>query len=353
MDAPHLIVEVRLGPRRGTKAVLRPGEALAVGRSDLADLAVPEDPDLSPKHFELRWDGARGHLRDLGGRGGTRLNGEPVTAAEVPHGGWIRAGGNDFTVYVEGHTPPPPVEEEDDDAPDEAEEEEAEGAPAFAAEAAEPSPEDDPEDADEREERLRVHALRVVERRQARRADEARAEATARARTILRAVAEESALHAVLDAARAPRVLQVLRESVEEHRSLYEGARGVALEDVAPYLVRLEPGSRLLAQLTGEGWMRRWGIFAEGSVPRRELRRHFRRFLMVEDEDGEPLYFRFYDPGVLRDFWPSCARRQLVDLLGPLRSFLVEGERGEVLRLTRTGTVEPWSGPSSPERGSA
>lgn len=346
MDAPHLIVEVRLGPRRGTKAVLRPGEALAVGRSDLADLAVPEDASLSPRHFELRWDGARSRLRDLGGRGGTRLNGEPVTDAEVPHGGWIRAGGNDFTVYVEGHTPPAPVEDDPPDPPDaEDDDAEPEGAPAFAAEPVEPSPEDEPEDADEREERLRFQAAHQVERRQERRGREARAEAAARALPILQAVAEESALHAVLDAARAPRILEVLREAIEDHRSLYEGAQGTALEEVAPYLVRLAPGSRLLAQLTGEGWMRRWGIFAEGTVPRRELRRHFRRFLMVEDESGAPLYFRFYDPGVLRDFWPSCARRQLVDLLGPLRAFLVEGERGEVLRLTATGKVEPWSGP--------
>jgi len=118
----------------------------------------------------------------------------------------------------------------------------------------------------------------------------------------------------------------VLREAVEEHHSLYEGTQGVALEDAAPYLVRLGADSRLLAQLVREGWARRWGIFTEGmsrsgicgatpALPHGGGRRR------------EPLYFRFYDPGALRDFWPSCSRRQLTELVGPLRAFLVEGER--------------------------
>jgi hypothetical protein len=143
---------------------------------------------------------------------------------------------------------------------------------------------------------------------------------------------------------------------VEEHRSLYEGIQGVALEDVAPYLVRLSPDSRLLAQLVGEGWGRRWGIFLEGSTPHRELRRHLRRLLMVEDERGEPLYFRYYDPRALRDVWPTCSRRQLVELVGPLQAFLVEGDRGEVLRLTAAGkveTMESEGGPQGPRKGRA
>ena len=60
---------------------------------------------------------------------------------------------------------------------------------------------------------------------------------------------------------------------------------------------------------------------------------------MVEKEDGEPLYFRFYDPACLRELWPTCGKRQLAELCGPLSAFLVEGEHGEVLRLTVGGTM--------------
>jgi transposase-like protein len=341
LTAPHLILEVRLGPRRGTKAALRPGQALSVGRTDASDLAVPEDAKLSPRHFLLRWDGQGARVEDLGSAAGTQINGETCAAAEVRHGGWIRAGETDFTVMVEGHTPAPPEEDIEDDAGDDHETPEEHAPPPFPA--VPPAPKQAAPDviAAWRQARKRVLAVHAVEVHMARRERVHREEAAARALPILEAVARTGALHAVLDAARSDRILQVLREAVEEHRSLYEGVKGIALEDVAPYLVRLPADSRLLAQLVREGWMRRWGIFLEGHVPARELRRHLRRFLMIEAENGEPLYFRYYDPACLRDFWPTCSKRQLTELCGPLGAFLVEGERGEVLRLTEDGRVLP------------
>jgi Domain of unknown function (DUF4123)/Inner membrane component of T3SS, cytoplasmic domain len=343
---PRLIVTVSGGPSRGRKAALHPGEALLVGRSELCGFVVPKDDQLAAKHFEIRWDGARADLRQLGRAAETRLNGEPVAAAEVPHAAWIRAGETDFTVHVEARSAPPPELELDEDEEEGATTAKGEGdaeagAPPFATEEPEPEPEAD-EALYAEDEELRWNALQARRLAQIERA--ARRTAVERALPILLAAAAEEPLHAVLDAARSPRILEVLREAVEEHRSLYEGVKGEALDDVAPYLVRLDAGSRLLGQLVGEGWARRWGIFTEGAVPRREIRRHLRRFLMVEDEKrGEPLYFRFYDPGVLRAFWPTCSRRQRAELLGPLRSFLVEGERGEVLRLAASGKVEPAS----------
>lgn len=341
MDERRLILAVCGGPLRGRKAALRPGEALSVGRSDLSGFAVPQDERLSAKHFELSWDGARARLRDLcnGTARGTRLNGETVADAEVPHGGWIRAGETNFTVHVEGRTPPR-AEDDDDEAagdPAAAAPKAIEDEPPFPVEEPESEPDDPLEAGDDDEQRW--NAWREARRARLERA--LRQGAVGRALPILEAETAREPIHVILDAARTPRILEVLREAVEPHHSLYEGVQGEALDEVAPYLVRLEPGSRLLAQLVREGWMRRWGIYTEGAVQRRELRRHLRRFLMVQDDGGKPLYFRFYDPGVLRDFWPSCSRRQLVELIGPLRAFLVEGERGEVLRLTATGKAEP------------
>lgn len=351
MESPHLILEISLGARRGKKAVLSPGASLKVGRSEASGLAIPDDSRLSAAHFELSWDGARAALRDLNSITGTRLGGDSIVEADVTHGSWIRAGNTDFIVYVEGHTPPAPEADDDDEGDDDtqvAPEDENDDPPPFPAEAPEPSPEDDgdpTEVAAEREELALFRQARAVERRQQRRQRVAREAAAARALPVLRSAAAASALHAILDGARTPRILQVLHEALEEHRSLYEGVKGEALDDVAPRLVRLGPDARLLAQLVREGWGRRWGIFAEGHVPPKDLRRHLRRFLVAEDDvTQERLYFRFYDPGVLRSLWPTCSRRQLEALIGPLRAFLVEGERGEVLRLTADGNVAPWTG---------
>jgi len=344
IDAARLILEVRLGSRRGTKVALRAGETICVGRAAPADVLIPDDTRLSGRHFTVGWDGVKATLTDLHPeRGATLLNGEPKQG-ELRHGAWIRAGDTDFTVHVEAHTPPP----KEDDGPFEDDDEEPTAAPPPFAEEP-PKPTGSADEAEQEKafaaERRRVRVSQMVERRMARRVRKLREQAADRALPILQATAAAGALHVVLDAARTPRILQVLREAVEEHRSLYEGIKGQALDDVAPYLVAVQADSRLLAQLVREGWGLRWGIFLEGAVSERELRRHLRRFLMVENDRGEPLYFRYYDPGALRVLWPSWARRQLAELMGPLQAYLVEGERGEVLRLTPAGDIEVPLGP--------
>jgi len=291
---PRCIVEIRWGRFAGTKAVIPPGGALRVGRTSRADLAVPHDGQLSAVHFQIAWDGRRCALEDLGSGGGTRLHGEAVTRAQVEHGDWIQAGETDFMVYVEGKTPPP-VED----------------------------PAEIPG--------------RVRWREQKRRA------AAAVALAELRAEAAREPLYAVLDAARGGRILQLVREAVEPHRSLYEGAPGEPLEDVAPYLVGpFGPESRLLERLVEEGWGKRWGIFCASGRSFRDVRRHLRRFLVVEiDDTGERVYFRFYDPQVLKRFLPTCSPRQEEELFGDLRAFFVEGERGELRRLAPRPTPQP------------
>jgi hypothetical protein len=293
MDPPRLIVEVVWGKLAGRKGVVPPGGRLCVGRSELANLAVTHDGQMSAQHFAVSWDGDVGRVEDLGSIKGTLLDGEAVREGAVGHGGWIRAGATDFRVCVEGHTPAGLVDEEDGEGEGEVGEEERR--------------------AEEREE------------------ERVRAEAAEKALAVLQAEAEKAPLYAVLDAARDDRILVLLRESVETYRSLYEGVEGEALGDVAPYLVRLPAGSRLLEALVREGWGRRWGIYLTSEVGLVEVRRHLRRFLMVEvEETGEPLYYRFYDPGTGEDFplpwagdaamvWNSMVAQAVYEKAGEVR----------------------------------
>lgn len=346
-----LILAVSGGPSRGRKAVISKGQTVVVGRSEKAGFSLPGAARLSARHFEVSWDGATPRVRDLESLGGTRLGGQPITESEAAHAAWIRAGEVDFTLHIEAHTPP----EDEDDGP----ESEAPSPVAVAVAVAdppadepddEPFPTEDPEPGEDEkalsapapaaDPEVRWNAERAA--KQARITRALREHAVAHAAPLLESLAAEAPIHAVLDAARTDRILTVLREAVEEHRSLYEGVAGEALDDVAPYLVKLAAGSRLLSQLVREGWARRWGIYLVGDVRERDLRRHLRRFLIVEEEDTrERLYFRYYDPAALRDFWATCTRRQKDDLLGPLTAYLVEGPRGEVLRLTATGDIKP------------
>ena len=145
--------------------------------------------------------------------------------------------------------------------------------------------------------------------------------------------AEEAPLFAVFDPTRGDAVLELLRESVEDYRSLYDGTQGAAMQEVAPHVVTLAPGSSLLERMVREGWGRRWGIYFTCPRSIEKVRTHLRRFLMVrDDESGKKLYFRYYNPGVLRVFLPACTSGQQAQFFGELGCFILEGEEGEVLR---------------------
>lgn len=149
--------------------------------------------------------------------------------------------------------------------------------------------------------------------------------------------AENQPLFAVLDAARESRVLKLLRKSKQPYESLYEGPEGRDLAEVAPYLVSLADGPELLEQLVQVGWGRSWGIFLTSRLPFKETRRHLRKFLKVLDEtSGQQLYFRYYDPRVLRTFLPTCEAGQRAEFIGPLEGFFLEGEKEELLRFDAT-----------------
>jgi len=286
VTAPRLIVEVRYGKLGGEKRALRPGESLRIGRTDLAELVVAHDGQMSNVHFELSWDGERALLRDLGSQGGVRLGGLCVERAEVPHGGWIQAGETDFMVYVEGRT----------------------------------------------------KAGRLLLTQDEWDVEDARVESAKAACTALRAESANAPLYAILDAARDRRVLEVLREHAERHQSLYDGLPGETLEDVAPYLVGpMRKDSRLLDILCEEGLGRRWGMYCTSFEKFVEVRRHFRRFLMVDLEStGERVYFRFYDPGVMRIYWPTCSRGQQAELTQGIEEIFVEERDFSLTPLVRT-----------------
>jgi hypothetical protein len=136
----------------------------------------------------------------------------------------------------------------------------------------------------------------------------------------------EAPVYGVLDAARADWVLASLLATGVEHESLYEGHQGAALADVAPYLVRVEPGSPIVPELV-RGWGRACGIFLTSRSNTRVLRARLRRLLRVKVGDSpKPAYFRFYDPRVLRVLLPMATPRQTSWFFGDgeIETYVVE-----------------------------
>ncbi|HEV3250683.1 MAG TPA: DUF4123 domain-containing protein [Puia sp.] len=133
----------------------------------------------------------------------------------------------------------------------------------------------------------------------------------------------------LLDAARMPDGIGKALELSKTGLSLYKGQSMMLLTSVSPYLFDFKQDSTFGKWLMDDGWGCSWGIFIAANTDFEACHRHFRKFLLVQTEKGQELYFRFYDPRVLRIFLPTCEKNQIIEFFGPVEYFIVEGESGE------------------------
>ena len=123
----------------------------------------------------------------------------------------------------------------------------------------------------------------------------------------------------------------------KEIRSLFLPEVQTKLWDVAPYLVPIDVDSGYL-----ENWARRWGtnagVLLVTAADEDALYEHLRKVFVVEDEEGQEYFFRYYDPRVLRTFLPTCSGGQLAEFFGSVDELIVEaGELDSSIRFRREG----------------
>lgn len=128
----------------------------------------------------------------------------------------------------------------------------------------------------------------------------------------------------VLDGARVAADLNEFISREPKHVCLYRGLAAHDLASVAPYLFEFDARNDFGEWLLARGRGRSWGIFIAAAVGIEVVRLHLRKFLFVHKESGEKLYFRYYDPRVLRVILPTFDAAQLREFFGPIRSFIVE-----------------------------
>lgn len=99
--------------------------------------------------------------------------------------------------------------------------------------------------------------------------------------------------YAILDAAKIANLPELLEQSGLEHRCLFKNEAFDEMKDVAPWIVRLEKGSRFTRFLFTKSdasqhlWDVKPGIFIRSDVTLDQLYRHFRKFTRIPDEQGK------------------------------------------------------------------
>ena len=133
-------------------------------------------------------------------------------------------------------------------------------------------------------------------------------------------------IYAILDAARNEGIYPQLRSHATDTQSLFQGSRAQELALVAPYLINLTPEDHITSWFLQQGWGKSWGIFCESKTDTTRLRRHLQQVFEVYSKECSPLYFRFYDPRVLKVYLRSATAKELEKIFGPIQAFYVEGD---------------------------
>ena len=369
----RVFLEVRTGSSAGKKIPLKTGESVRIGRTPKSDFVVSQDTMMSGAHFIVECEEKGCRIRDLKSSNGTLVNRIKITTAWLNDGDEIVAGTTRFRVHFEKESvealPPlgapapvaPPVapspssvRPQPPSAPAGPGRLPPLGAPTSPTQPPKPAapaplgplpplgapkaplspiaPLPLPTPPPSRPAELRSAALPSAP-------EATLLEGKTPQDRLLRVLRKEfQPLYALLDAANEPDVFKFLVESKEEYESLFEGARAKTLAHFAPYLVRVPPKSPLLKLLVEKGWGKGWGLYLTCDRPLKEVRTHFRQFLMANLPDGRQVYFRFYDPRVLRLYLPTCLPEESSQFFGLVKYFAMEDENREILlRFSNTG----------------
>lgn len=130
---------------------------------------------------------------------------------------------------------------------------------------------------------------------------------------------------AILDGSRIPALRSWLEDQRLPYQCLFRGEKAVSLADEAPYLLGLGAERGVLARLVERFHDQRAVTYLESRAGFAAVRRQLRRMLLVKTTYGEVLYFRYYDPQVMRSFLPTARVPQLRYLFGDVvETWLVE-----------------------------
>lgn len=136
-------------------------------------------------------------------------------------------------------------------------------------------------------------------------------------------------------------IRQLPRECFSQLACLFAGDLARELADVAPYLARFASFGPDAAAVAHDLLRRHAGVLL---APRpdgtpeaatfSQVHRHFRKFNVVYDPQGTPLFFRYYDPRVLPEIVRVLHSAQLRQFFGPLAQFVVMDSELRLARLS-------------------
>lgn len=149
--------------------------------------------------------------------------------------------------------------------------------------------------------------------------------------------------YALLDAACSQGLMRWIDGCSLPIQSLYSGTSAVTLREQAPYLVELDMGQQYIpavASLLEHGWGQHLMLLIKSQEPFENLRIQLKKKLVVRNEQGRRLYFRFYDPRVARSFLATSAHEGLeLYFQGDITAYIIESVDAQAITISRSSRM--------------
>lgn len=153
------------------------------------------------------------------------------------------------------------------------------------------------------------------------------------------AVRDNATLYALVDAARSDQVLPKLASGQCNYQSLFVGTEKEPLFSAGPFILSPSKDRSLFEWFATEAWGKSMVLFFTSQAPYDQLLHHLQSLLKVITEEDDELFFRYYDPRVLRNYLPNCDTASSWRFMGPITRLMVEAEEGERLLCWKRETL--------------
>ncbi|MBP7167192.1 MAG: DUF4123 domain-containing protein [Bacteroidia bacterium] len=147
----------------------------------------------------------------------------------------------------------------------------------------------------------------------------------------------------ILDAARMEEKMDEIAKLNYTGSPLLNTKDELYVQKLSAFLFTFQSTGDFANLIVNEGWGQSWGIYVSSNKSLNVVQQHLSRNMYASTDTGEIMYFRFYDPRVLRIFLPTCDLNQLFEFFGPVQKFIAEDEDPQfalIYSLNTDGTLK-------------
>lgn len=141
----------------------------------------------------------------------------------------------------------------------------------------------------------------------------------------------------LLDASASPDIAICAEGFSEPARCLFDGQAFEDLGDAGPWLIELRRYGDAWDWFVEDGYGQNWGIILHSRLAMMRLKTHLKKFLEVEDEDGEVFFFKYYRPEHFNTYIPVLDFEQRAKIMQGFEAVFAEqtGDANILLRHVR------------------